>query len=115
MRDPDTHDQTVLLLSSVKYDPSVTGVKNSCIQNELQNFHVTKNLLWITSMHGLLEGVISHELPPVIPMLKQRYKMSNEQLQALINNFSYGPSDSNSKPPFSTVTDIRLKAADAWC
>ena len=41
--------------------------------------------------------------------------MSNEQLQALINNFSYGPSDLNSKPPFSTVTDIRLKAAEAWC
>jgi hypothetical protein len=114
MRDPDTHDQTVLLLSSVKYDPSATGVKNSCILNELQNFHVTKNFA-LDCMHDLLEGIIPYELSLVMPVLKQRYKMSNEQLQALINNFSYGPSDLNSKPPFSTVTDIRLKAAEAWC
>ena len=66
-------------------------------------------------MHDLLEGIIPYELQCILPVFVKKGFVTDGELQSLIVNFNYGPADQNSKPPFTVSTNIRIKAAEAWC
>jgi hypothetical protein len=51
-------------------------------------------------MHDLLEGIIPFKLKVILPELVRKTVKCDEELQKLVLNLIYGPSDVNSKPPF---------------
>lgn len=114
LRTPKSYDSAVNLLHSHDYNPSLTGIKAGCILNEIPSFHVTTNYA-LDAMHDLLEGIIPFELQKILPMLLREGYFTDAQLQSLVINFNYGPADQNSKPPFTSSANIRVKAAEAWC
>jgi hypothetical protein len=82
--------------------------------NELSYFHVTTNYA-LDVMHDLPEGIIPYELQCILPIFVKKGFVTDGELQSLIVNFHYGPADQNNKPPFTMSTNIRIKAAEAWC
>jgi hypothetical protein len=52
------------------------------------------------AMHDLLEGIIPFKLKVILPELVRKTVQCDEELQKLVLNLIYGPSDVNSKPPF---------------
>jgi hypothetical protein len=65
-------------------------------------------------MHDLLEGIIPFELKVILPELIRKTVQCDEELQKLVLNLIYGPSDVNSKPPFNSLHCTCSKAAEAW-
>jgi hypothetical protein len=114
LRSQTSYDNCVSRLTDADYNPSLTGIKGGCILNEIPYFHVVSNYA-LDAMHDLLEGVIPFELQAILPELIRKKFLSEEELQKLVLNFNYGPSDVNSKPPFTFSHSIRVKAAEAWC
>ena len=103
-------------------DLSQTGVKHTCILNELQNFHVTKTFAR-DIMHDLLEGVCSWELKLVIKELAtSRGKFTLALLNQRITSYDYGFADQRNKPNCITENDLKnpyratgQTAAQMWC
>jgi hypothetical protein len=114
LRTAASYNAAVACLKSPGYNPSLTGIKAGCILNELSTYHVTTNYA-LDAMHDLLEGVVPFELQFILPMLVKQNYVSEKELQSLVVNFNYGPADQNSKPPLTCSTNIRVKAAEAWC
>jgi hypothetical protein len=114
MRTPASYNAAIEMMKYDGYNPSETGIKGSCILNELSAFHLTTNYA-LDAMHDLLEGIVPFELQCVLPVVLKKGFFSDVQLQSLIVNFNYGTADQNSKPSFTTSSNMRIKAAEAWC
>ncbi|KAJ8034185.1 hypothetical protein HOLleu_20916 [Holothuria leucospilota] len=105
----------------LRQDPSSSGIKMSCLLNELTYFHTTSNHA-PDIMHDLLEGVCGLELHLVIADLIRNNFLDLDTLNSRITSFDYGPMESKNKP--SVLQEIKLQkpdgasgqtAAQMWC
>ncbi|KAJ8049927.1 hypothetical protein HOLleu_02896 [Holothuria leucospilota] len=90
-------------------DPSATGVKSSCLLNELAHFHMTNNCA-PNIMHDLLEGVCSLEVHLVLGALIQEWHFTSDLLNSRITSFDYGLVESKNKP--STISANKIQNPD---
>ena len=102
-------------------DPTSTGVKASCLLNNLEHFHVTTNYV-PDVMHDLLEGVCGLEVHLVLGDLIRARFFDLDLLNSRITSFDYSPSDSKNKP--SAITQNKITnpdgasgqtASQLWC
>lgn len=75
----------------------LTGVRTSCLLNELESFHVTKNYA-PDIMHDMLEGVCPLELKLVLCRLIENRFFDLNTLNGRISSFNYGFPDNSNKP-----------------
>ncbi|KYN20118.1 hypothetical protein ALC57_07546 [Trachymyrmex cornetzi] len=94
--------ETDILINNV----SLTGIKDRCVWNELQAYHVVTNLV-ADLMHDILEGICHYDLCAILEEIicVKKYftlKTLNERIQ----NFVYG-FDIGDKPSVITFDNIR--------
>ena len=87
-------------------NPTSTGIKGSCLLNDVGHFHVTTNYA-PDVMHDLLEGVCGLEIYLVIGDLIIIWL---RLLNSRITSFDYSPCDSKNKP--SPVMHNKLQNPD---
>lgn len=75
----------------------LTGVRTSCLLNELQSFHVVLNYA-PDIMHDMLEGICPLELKLILHSLILRGNFDLVTLNARIVSYNYGFPDSANKP-----------------
>ncbi len=116
LRNLDNYDEDLLL-----NDPTSTGIKASCVLNDVEHFHVTTNNA-PDVMHDLLEGVCGLEVHIVLGMLIQEGFFDLDTLNSRITSFDYAPCDSKNKP--SPITHNKIQhpdgatgqtASQMWC
>lgn len=74
-----------------------TGVRTSCLLNELESFHITSNYA-PDVMHDLLEGVCPLEMKLILQNFIESHYFDLNTLNARIISYNYGFSDSSNKP-----------------
>lgn len=80
---------------------SITGLKKSCIWNELSIFHVTKNF-FVDVMHDIYEGVAVFDVVLILHRFIIIDKMFTlEEINSKIKYFKYGSQHTNVPPLFS--------------
>ena len=110
-----THtDACVANLAEATYNPAQTGIKTSCILNDLTNFHCTEQSV-VDCMHDVLEGLVPYELGLILQSLIAKQHFSLVELNGALYHFNYCASDKNSKPPSVSLPKLRIQAAEAWC
>ncbi|KAJ8050602.1 hypothetical protein HOLleu_03866 [Holothuria leucospilota] len=99
-----TTEKSHLLRSRERYeedvsleDPSSTGVKQSCLLNEFDQFYVNTNYA-SDIMYDLLEGVCGLEVHLAIASLMREGYFDLDTLNSRITSFDYGPIESKNKP-----------------
>ena len=90
-------------------NPMATGIKASCLLNDVENFHVSTNYA-PDVMHDLLDGVCGIEVHLVLAALIDEGLFDLNLLNSKITSFDYFPSDSKNKP--SPITIQRLQNPD---
>jgi hypothetical protein len=90
-------DSCVAQLGSASYNPSLTGIKRSCILNDLAYFHSTEQST-VDCMHDVLEGIIPYEVGLILQSLIDMQLFSIDNINDAIIHFNYSHSDMNSKP-----------------
>lgn len=87
-------------------DPSTTGIKTTCLLNDLHNFHVTNNFA-PDIMHDLLEGVCSLEVHLVLETLIEEGYFTLDLLNSRITGFDYGIPDAKNKPSLISANKLQ--------
>lgn len=102
-------------------DPSTTGIKTTCLLNDVHNFHVTNNFA-PDIMHDLLEGVCSLEVHLVLETLIQDGYLTLDLLNSRITSFDYGIPDAKNKPSVISANKLQnpdgpthQTASQMWC
>jgi len=87
---------------------SLTGIKDRCVWNELQNYHVITNLV-ADLMHDILEGVCHYDLCAILEELisVKRY-FTLQTLNDRIQNFDYD-FDVGNKPSIIILDHIQAQ------
>lgn len=96
-------DKTKLRTKSTN-DGLNDGVKEKCVFNKIEGFHVTENLT-VDLMHDVFEGVCTYIMRSLINTFisKPEYYFSLETLNARIKNFGFGPLGNKNRPPIITM------------
>lgn len=85
---------------------SLTGIKDRCVWNELQNYHVITNLV-ADLMHDILEGVCHYDLCAILEeLISVKGYFTLQTLNDRIQNFDYS-FDVGNKPSIITFDHIR--------
>lgn len=102
-------------------NPAMTGVKSSCLLNDVENFHVTNNIA-PDIMHDLLEGICSLEVHLVLAVLIQEGFFTLDLLNSRVTSFDYGLQDLKNKPSVISASKLQTPdgpthqtAAQMWC
>ena len=102
LRNPDNYEFDMSL-----NNPSLTGIKENCVWNKIQGFHVTKNTSF-DIMHDLLEVVCRYDMAAVINYFVKDVKLfSINCLNSRIQLFDFCVIEDSNKPP--TITNEHLK------
>nr|XP_054775349.1 uncharacterized protein LOC129283670 [Lytechinus pictus] len=98
-----------------------TGIKSSCVLDDLTHFHTTSNRA-PDIMHDILEGVCPLEVKLVLHELIQKGYFTVDQLNARITSYNYGYGDASNKPCTYSVNQLRSpdgsggqNAGQMWC
>jgi hypothetical protein len=104
LRDNDNYYEDVR-----KKDISLTGIKEDCVWNNLEYFHVTNNYS-VDIMHDLLEGVCIYDIGQLLHQFVMVDKLfSLEILNSRIQLFALGENDSKNRPGVITHKDVSQK------
>ena len=86
---------------------SVSAIKETCIFNQVDSFHVTDNLI-VDPQHDLLEGILRYDIALILNNLIYVEKLfSLDDLNFRFTNFQYGADDNINKPPPISVQHIK--------
>lgn len=120
-------DKVAPLRNSVNYsdhvnigNPSLTGIKEACVFNDIPSFHVTQNYS-VDLMHDLLEGVCHYDMIEILDhLIFTRKYFSLDTLNFKMNVFDYSSIDLRNKPPmipehFRKKTKLSMSAAEMLC
>lgn len=89
-------------------DVSLTGIKEPCVFNRVNSFHVTENYVF-DIMHDLLEGVCNYDMSHILYQFIIIDKVITlESFNAKIQYFDYGFELKNKPPPLKN-DDIKNK------
>lgn len=118
-----TREDPSLLRDPVNYaedvetsNRSATGVKESCVFNELKSFHIAENF-HVDFMHDGPEGICHYVLIPVLKHFVDSKYLTVDILNSRLFYFDLGPSDSSNRPPciaddFHTMSKIKCTARE---
>ena len=104
MRTPSNYDyQCSLLNGPLGSTESVTYGINYCSPlNQINGFHVASGHMPQDIMHVLFEGVLHLEIQLMLKhFIQEEHYFSLDALNARIENFAYGRTESKNKPPKS--------------
>ena len=107
MRNIDDHDESVDVAKCRSHGDPLTGVRTSCLLDQLQNFHCVKNFN-LDIMHDMLEGVCPYEVKLVLfqfIFIDKFFTLS--ELNQRIKSFHYSLDDRKNKP--TTLQSERLR------
>ena len=98
---------------------SKTGVKEECVFNAVNGFHIIENIS-IDMMHDVLEGVCMYIMRGTIfYFIFTKKHFTLEQMNDIIENFEYG--HESNKPPKIALNrlkqkiDLKMSAAEMLC
>jgi len=102
LRNIDTYNSDIEI-----NDVYLTGIKQSCVFNEISSFHVTENYA-VDIMHDLLEGVCKYDIGLMLnKMIFSLKYFSINTLNDRIESFNYGSIDIRSRPPLISVESLK--------
>lgn len=91
------------------------GIKEKCLFNELENFHIITNPT-VDVMHDFLEGVVPYELNLFFKFLLSKPKVTLESLNNKIQSFNFGYLERKNFPSsINLEKGIGQRAAQTWC
>ena len=117
LRTPDSYDSQVIQVIDNPHMSSVYGIKNNCILNELENFHIC----WSAPSdiaHDVYEGLCLDLLKIVIEHCLLHKFFSLKFLNNIISSFSYSGRDRANKPAQILSTSqncVTIKETAAQC
>jgi len=85
---------------------AVTGIKEQCVFNEVNSFHVSDNA-YVDIMHDILEGIAHYDMIPIMKHFIEIGDFSLSDLNNSVQMFNYGPGVEN-KPPY-IANDFAIK------
>lgn len=86
---------------------SLTGIKQTCVFNEISSFHVTENYA-VDIMHDLLEGVCKYDIGLMLNRMIFSLKyFTLNTLNDRIESFNYGSIDIRNRPPLISVDTLK--------
>ena len=98
-----------------------TGIKASCLLNDVENFHVSTNYA-PDVMHDLLEGVCGIEVHLVLAALIDEGLFDLDLLNSRITSFDYSLAECKNKPSSITIQKLQnpdgasgQTASQMWC
>lgn len=94
---------------------SLTGIKEECVFNEVNSFHVIDNA-YVDIMHDILEGIAHYDMIPIISHFIDIGDFNLSVLNQSVQMFHYGPYVQN-KPPyishgFATKSKLKMTASE---
>lgn len=101
-------------------NPSLTGVKEVCVFNNIPSFHVTQNYS-VDLMHDILEGVCHYDMIEILDhFIFRRKYFSLETLNFKMSVFDYSSVDLRNKPPlisenFRKKGKLSMSASEMLC
>ncbi|CAI6377673.1 unnamed protein product [Macrosiphum euphorbiae] len=101
-------------------DLTLTGIKQLCIFNEINSFHVTKNYA-VDIMHDILEGVCKYDIGMMLKtMIYDLNYFTIDILNDRIESFNYGPINIRNIPPLLSNESLRrgiikMSASEMLC
>jgi len=101
-------------------DLTLTGIKQLCIFNEINSFHVTKNYA-VDIMHDILEGVCKYDIGMMLEtMIYDLNYFTIDILSDRIESFNYGPINIRNRPPLLSNESLRrgiikMSASEMLC
>lgn len=106
--------ETDLSLNNV----TLSGIKESCIFNKVENFHIMDNS-YCDIMHDLLEGVCKYTFGLILHGLIEKKYVNFDIFNLKFKYFNYGV-ESKNRPPLITLDNIknkqiRLSASEMLC
>jgi hypothetical protein len=94
----------------IKNDVSLTGIKEPCVWNQIDSFHVTDNYS-VDVMHDMLEGVCNYDIGLMLKrMIFDLKYFSLNTLNNRIELFDYGPIDIRNRPTMISSESLKVKA-----
>ena len=86
---------------------SISGIKEHCVFNKIDNFHVVKNLT-VDIQHDFLEGILRYDIAVVLSHLIFVAKyLTLDEINLRLAGYQYGVDDNVNKPP--PITEKHLK------
>lgn len=94
---------------------SLTGIKEDCVLNKVNSFHVTENA-YVHIMHDILEGIAHYDMISIINHFINIGDFNLSDLNHSVQMFHYGPNVQN-KPPyidnnFATKNKLKMTASE---
>lgn len=104
--------------SDLKLGAEKSGLKEECVFNKVNGFHVMENLT-VDLMHDFLEGVCTYIMSALLnTFIFEKKFFTLQTLNLRIQNFNFGPTGNSNKPPaislnrlLKTVT-LKMSAAE---
>lgn len=115
LRTPQNYKNDVDLQNQSK-----TGIRESCIWNRLEGYHVCKNMV-VDLMHDLNEGACVYVMTQIVNHFIFDLKIFDlALLNFRLRIFDYGPLESSNKPPqlkLESAKNVRIKmsASETIC
>jgi len=111
-----TTEVDINLRNSINYaddlelnDVLLTGVKESCVWNEISSFHVTQNYC-VDIMHDMLEGVCNYDIGLMLKIMIFDLKyFTIDKLNNRIELFDYGSVDIRNRPTLIASETLKSK------
>ena len=84
-----------------------SGIKDTCIFNEIDDFHVLQNLS-VDIQHDILEGILRYDLAIVLfHFICNAKRFSLDDLNLRLTGYKYGNYDNVNKPPHVSEKHLR--------
>lgn len=104
IRKIESYNEELLLLDGSRNH--VRGIKQPCILNNIENYHILENQTF-DIMHDILEGVIPTLLHHLFLYCVTQKLLKKSEIQDRVRDFNYGIKLKKSKPSF---LDLKLKS-----
>lgn len=115
LRTRENYDQ------DVKLSYSETGIKETCVFHDIDDFHITENVS-VDIMHDLLEGICGYVLRYLLyTFIHVKKYFTLDILNLRIQNFNFNDNERSSKPPIIKMKNtkkkinLKLSASEMLC
>jgi len=116
-----------MLRNKTNYDEDIsinnitlTGLKEVCVFNQINSFHVTQNFA-VDIMHDILEGVCKYDIGMILKKMIYDFNyFTIDTLNNRIESFNYGSIDIRNRPPLLSTALlknglIKMSASEMLC
>ena len=110
LRNPTNYNEDVVI-----NDVSKTGINRPCPLNDLDNYHVTSNIIWDV-MHDCLEGICKYGMADILAYIIDKKMISLSVINSSLIKFPFGKFGLNRPPPmkknFLDKKDLAYSASE---